>query len=70
MLASMTYTVKSDRYVSQMIGIEPCLIPQMDSEIAGLDDSHYLAFALAADMLDIYSILGKDWPEQLDLICS
>ena len=32
MLASMSYTVKSDRYVSQMIGIEPCLIPQENVE--------------------------------------
>ena len=27
MLASLSYTVKSDRYVSQVIGVEPCLLP-------------------------------------------
>ena len=69
MLASMSYTVKSDRYVSQMIGIEPCLISAPDNYYPDLDDNDYLGFALAADLLQIYSVFGVHWPEQVDLIC-
>ena len=70
MLASMSYTVKSDRYVSQMIGIEPCLISSPDEYYPDMDDTSYLAFAVAADLLQIYSVFGANWPEQVDLICS
>ena len=70
MLASMSYTVKSDRYVSQMIGIEPCLIPRPDNYYPDLDGNDYLGLALAADLLQIYSVFGENWPEQVDLICN
>ena len=61
MLAAMSYTVKSDRYVSQMIGVEPCLISSPDNYYPGLDDNSYLGFAVAADLLQIYSVFGENW---------
>ena len=70
MLASMSYTVKSDRYVSQMIGIEPCLISAPDNYFPDLDGNDYLALAVAADLLQVYSMFGENWPEQVDLICN
>ena len=70
MLASMSYTVKSDRYVSQMIGVEPCLISAPDSFFPYMDDKAYLAISIAADLLQVYSMFGENWQEQIDLICS
>ena len=70
MLASMSYTVKSDRYVSQMIGVEPCLVSQPDNYYPDLDGTDYLAMSVAGDLLQIYSMFGANWPEQVDLICS
>ena len=62
MLASMSYTVKSDRYVSQMIGVEPCLLPRPDEYYPGLGYSEYQLFATAADLFSFWSVFGPDWP--------
>ena len=70
MLASMSYTVKSDRYVSQMIGMEPCLISAPDNYFPDLDGNDYLLISIAADLLEVYSMFGENWQEQIDLICS
>ena len=70
MLASMSYTVKSDRYVSQMIGVEPCLISAPDSYFQDLKDNDFLKISIAADLLQVYSMFGENWQEQIDLICS
>ena len=62
MLASMSYTVKSDRYVSQMIGVEPCLLPKPDEYYPGLGLTEYQLFSTAADLFSFWSVFGPDWP--------
>ena len=61
MLASMSYTVKSDRYVSQFIGLEPCLVPKPDEFYPGLTSVDYAALDLASGLLGIRSLFGPDW---------
>lgn len=69
-LASMTYTVKSDRYVSQVIAIEPCLIAQSDEYYPDLGMFEFAAFSVTMDLLGIYSTFGDNWDNQVDLICA
>lgn len=71
MLASMSYTVKSDRYVSQMIGLEPCLLPRPDAYYDGeFDNSEYLLFSAAADLYDMWSLFGPNWEDQKQTVCN
>ena len=68
-LASMTYTVKSDRYVSQVIGIEPCLIAQSDEYYPDLGMLEFAAFSYGMNLLGVESTFGDNWDNQVDLIC-
>ena len=61
MLASMSYTVKSDRYVSQMIGVEPCLLAEPDEYYPDLGYLEYELLNAAAKLFGFNSIFGPDW---------
>jgi len=65
----MTYTVKSDRYVSQVIGIEPCLIAQSDEYYPDLGMLEFAAFSYGMNLLGVESTFGDNWDNQVDLIC-
>lgn len=72
MLAAMSFSIKSDRYVSQMVGIEPCLIAKPDAYTGpiGINDSQYTQLSFGLDMLGIESVFGANWDDQVDLICT
>ena len=63
MLAAMSYTVKADRYVSQMIGIEPCLLPRPDAFYPGLDYTEYNLLTAATSIFEIDSFFGPNWDD-------
>ena len=69
MLAAMSYTVKSDRYVSQMIGLEPCVLPSSDEYYPGLTQADYAQIESAASLLGINSLFGPDWESKVNLLC-
>ena len=70
MLAAPTYSANAQKYISQLVGVEACPIP--DSKLyypAGLSDDDYTQLAQGLSLLGIDSVLGPNWDSQLNLIC-
>ena len=69
MLAALSFTKKADRYVSQFIGLEPCLIANADEYYEGLGMEEYIGLATTLDFLGIYSYFGDNWEDQVNMVC-
>lgn len=71
MIAALSYTGNSDMYVSQVVGIEPCLIGDPSGYgFADLDASFYQVISFAAQLYGIESLFGPDWDSTVALACS
>lgn len=70
LLSAMSFTVKSDRYISQMIGLEPCPIPNIELYYpAGMSSSEYILLSQGLELAGIESLLGPNWDNQVSLLC-
>lgn len=66
MIAALTYPSNADRYVAQVVGIEPCLIPDVSAfGFPGLDRTAYEALSVAVNLLGWTSMFGPDWASQI-----
>ena len=70
MLTSLSRATGADKYVAQVIAMEPCIIAGPDQYYPGdLTDTLYTTLVLGLNALGIESIFGANWPAQVALIC-
>jgi len=66
MIAALTYPSNADRYVAQVVGIEPCLIPDVTAFFPpGLNREAYELLSAAVKLLGWTSMFGPDWTSQI-----
>ena len=60
-------------YFSQVVAIAPCFIPMIDNYVSGdfkLDKETYAAITGFMEVLDLESLFGPYWGDQVDRLCA
>ena len=60
---------QADRYIAQMVAMEPCLVASTDEYFEGMSDWSYRGLSLALSAFDINSLFGPTWQENVANVC-